>query len=120
MRVRVYYNLHKHVWSIKSMERGPKYNRVITHREHLEITDAKPVVSLAGQRRVREEGKKYVHAYIEGNWGLTSTPINSSMHRITYNPYKDKGFNYLAFNQEYNGSDIAIFRPDRVVYVGKL
>lgn len=120
MRVRVYYNLHKHVWSIKCMERGPKYNRVIAHREVLELAGVKPVVSLAGQRKVREEGKKNVHAYIEGQWKLTTTPLNSSMHRITYNPYKDKGFRYLAFNQEYTGSDIALFRPDRVVYVGNL
>lgn len=117
MRVRVYYNLHKHVWSIKCMERGPKYNRVIAHRRVLELTGAKPVVSLAGQRRVREEGRKNVHAYIEGDWDLLTFPQESSMQRITYNPYKDKGFRYLDSKEEYTGSSIALFHPNRTVYV---
>ncbi len=117
MRVRVYYNLHKHVWSIKCMERGPKYNRVVAHREVLELTQAKPVISKAGQERVRKEGKKYVHAYIEGHWDDITFPRDTSYHRITYNPYKDNNFRYVAFKGDYSGSDIALFHPNRVVWV---
>ena len=65
IRVRVYYNLHRKVWSIKAME-GPQKGRVIHHADVVHLTDARPVVSEAGRQRVLRERKKNVHAYIEG------------------------------------------------------
>ena len=61
-KVRVYWNLHKHIWSIVSCKSG----LVIDYMKYLTLFDAKFVVWLSGQKRVREEGKKNVHAFAVG------------------------------------------------------
>ena len=61
-KVRVYWNLHKKVWSVQDV----KSSRVIAHRQFITIRDAKFVVRKGGQKRVREEGKKNVHAFAVG------------------------------------------------------
>lgn len=65
MRVRIYYNLNKAVWSIKAME-GPFYGKVIAYAKAVTLDDAHTVVSQAGRERVLRERKKNVHAYIDG------------------------------------------------------
>jgi hypothetical protein len=59
-KVRVYRNLHKKCVSVKQL------GIVRCHARNVVLKDCKFIVSLAGQRRVREEGKKNVHAFIGG------------------------------------------------------
>ena len=59
-KVRVYRNLHKKCVSVK------QGTIVKCHARNVSLKDCKFIVSLAGQRRVREEGRKNVHAFIEG------------------------------------------------------
>ena len=66
MKVRVYYNLNKSVWSIKAME-GTLKGRVVAHAKGVALYDARTIVSQAGRERVLREGRKNVHAYIEGS-----------------------------------------------------
>ena len=94
-KVRVYWNLHKKVWSVQDVKSG----RVCDHVQHISLTDAKFVVRKGGQKRVREEGKKNVHAFAVGyisNEQVTASKniFNSSLHwhRVTYNPYKHDYF----------------------------
>ena len=59
-KVRVYRNLHKKCVSVK------QGGIVRCHSENVVLKDCKFIVSEAGQRRVRNEQKKNVHAFVEG------------------------------------------------------
>ena len=71
MKVFVYYNLHRHCWSVKALE-GDKKNRVIAHANYIELTESNPKVSKAGQARVRREKRKNVHAGLVGTLRVLS------------------------------------------------
>jgi len=90
-KVRVYWNLHKHTWSIQSCKSG----LVIDHRQFVSLKDAKFVVRKGGQKRVREQGKKNVHAFAVGYQIDNSKLYNSNLidwDRVKYNPYTDAYF----------------------------
>ena len=59
-KVRVYRNLHKNCFSVK------QGGLVRCHADHVTLEDCKFIVSKAGQERVRDEGRKNVHAFVEG------------------------------------------------------
>ena len=92
-KVRVYWNLHKKMWSVQDRKTG----LVIAHTDHIALTDAKFVVRKAGQEKVRREGKKNVHAFAVGTVypadmyaliGYSSFDVK----KVTYNPYKNDTF----------------------------
>jgi len=95
-KVRVYWNLHRKVWSVQDVKSG----RVCDHLQHISLTDAKFVVRKGGQKRVREEGKKNVHAfavgYVDDKYNVDNIrprPISDiDWQRVTYNPYKHDYF----------------------------
>ena len=88
--VEVYRNLHKDCWSVRQ-------NRLVRfHTDYICLTDAKFVVSKAGQLRVLKSGHKNVHAFVKG---LLCNPreqwanrLPYSYDEITYNPYKYDSF----------------------------
>ena len=88
-KVRVYWNLHKKCWSIQDAKSG----LVIDHRYDVTLEQAKFVVRKGGQKRVREEGKKNVHAFAVG-YIAQEQDIDSSAyhHKVSYNPYKNDFF----------------------------
>ena len=88
-KVRVYWNLHKKCWSIQDAKSG----LVIDHRYDITLVLAKLVVRKGGQKRVREEGKKNVHAFAVG-YIAQEQDIDSSAyhHKVSYNPYKNDFF----------------------------
>ena len=59
-RVQVYRNLHNECFSVK------QGGRVICHAHNVTLRDVKFLVAPAGQRKVREEKKKNVHATLTG------------------------------------------------------
>ncbi len=88
-KVRVYWNLHKKCWSVQDY----KTNKVIDHVNHISLEQAKFIVRKGGQKRVRKEGKKNVHAFVVGYISNEQDNDNSSYYwKITYNPYKDDFF----------------------------
>ena len=93
-KVRVYWNLHKNVWSIQDCKSG----LVIDHMSDLVLEDAKFVVRKGGQKRVREQGKKNVHAFAVGYiYKGDSIPyakgrLHLDWDRVKYNPYTDDYF----------------------------
>ncbi len=87
-KFRVYWNLHKCVWSIQSCKSG----LVIDHRQHLTLLDAKFVVRKGGQKRVREQGKKNVHAFAVGYIIDGKQRSYHDWDRVKYNPYTDDYF----------------------------
>lgn len=86
-KVRVYWNLHKKCFSV--MQGG----KVVAHTAELTLHTANYVVRQSGRLRVIMEGKKNVHAFVEGYiessyWDLPMGPFA----RISYNPYVGKTF----------------------------
>ena len=88
-KVRVYWNLHKKCYSVQSCETG----RVIAHKTALTLADPKFVIRKAGQNKVRQEGRKNVHAFVVGYFshrnGLARFP---KAQKVTYNPYRNDTF----------------------------
>lgn len=90
--VRIYWNLHKHCYSVQTQQRSTKGNNrwiVASHTEAISLTDCTFNVSKAGQARVRTENRKNVHAFIHGTWAAHNEPTAT---KITYDPYTMDGF----------------------------
>jgi len=102
-KVRVYWNLHKYIWSVVSCKSG----LVIDYMKYLTLLDAYFTVWISGQKRVREEGKKNVHAfavgYIAQDYNDNVNPLDWD--RVKYNPYTDDYFMH-------QGMDENQYRPD--------
>lgn len=126
MKVFVYYNLHKHLWSVKALE-GENKGRVIAHREFVLLANAEPKVSEAGRQRVLKEKRKNVHAGIVGEWKAEHKvefyfnffDLESS--HITYNPYKYDTFVYAhGTHDRWMGSPVVMMsafdKPSVSVY----
>ena len=86
MRVEVYFNLHKHTWSVRSAKTG----RVILHTDKVHINNPTFVVRKSGRERVLREGKKNVHAFVRGDITVFDdfNPDYLDYSLVSYNPYK--------------------------------
>jgi hypothetical protein len=95
MKVYVYYNLHKHCWSVKALE-GKDKGRVIAHCDSLMLMHAEFKVSEAGRQRVIKEKRKNVHAGVTGYWiekrSHSVKWLKSLNKQVMYNPYKYNSF----------------------------
>jgi hypothetical protein len=93
MKVFVYFNLHKRVFSVKALE-GSEKGRVIGHRTSLAIYSPTFKVSEAGRQRVVRERRKNVHA---GVVGFLTAPYDWTKELVEwtpvlYNPYVFSSF----------------------------
>lgn len=116
MKVFVYFNLHKHVFSVKALE-GEMKGRVIAHRAALNLTDAVFKVSEAGRQRVLREKRKNVHAGVVGQWIDVDHPLQQGGRAVTYNPYKYSTFIDRASEQPVAAASWA-FLKDRSIVAG--
>ena len=87
-RVMVYYNLHKHTFSVT-------YNgRVITHADYVKLTDVEFRVRQGGREKVIKEKRKNVHSFVIGTLvdyckhPCENLPDEPNNNIVTYNPYK--------------------------------
>ena len=86
VKVDVYKNLHKNTRSIRSRTTG----RVITHSDSVLVKNAKFVVQPAGRKKVLQEQRKNVHAFVRGvieplpRVTTFETPCDV---QVKYNPY---------------------------------
>lgn len=99
--IRVYWNVRLGCWSILSD------GLVVGHASMLWLRNVTPVVSEAGRLRVRREGRKNVHAYLQGELGGPGGTRHSYLGQITYNPYHDETFRLEG--KEYKGSHYVKF-----------
>ena len=107
MRVFVYYNLHKHVWSVKALE-GPDKGRVIARSDFVLLANPVGKVSEAGRQRVLREGRKNVHAGIVGRLlALEPHAPLASPRPVTYNPKKYQSFVYADDKAPFEGASFA-------------
>ena len=81
-RSQVYFNLHKRCFSV---QQGGK---VYAHADGVMLENVRFNVSKAGQRKVRETGRKNVHARVSDNTEF----LKNDWHTATYNPYKNDTF----------------------------
>jgi len=90
MRVEVYFNLHKHLFSVRSASSG----RVILHTDRVHIRNPEFVVRQGGRQRVLKERKKNVHAFVRGNITVFDDfdPDYNGYSLVSYNPYKHDTF----------------------------
>lgn len=94
--VRIYRNLHQRCYSVK------QGGIVRCHADNVVVTNVKFIVSKAGQKRVRDEQKKNVHAFVEGivvDASETNDLLPFPWEEIYYNPYQCEGFTHLASNK---------------------
>ena len=120
MRVFVYWNLHRSLWSIKALE-GPNKGRVVAHKDTVALHGATPKVSEAGRQRVLREQRKNVHAGVTGEWlqTITSAPCASALglwDEVTYNPYKGPSFVFKDTGAQWLGSTGVTVMHNRRVY----
>lgn len=85
--VRVYFNLHKRLFSVQEKVNGSW--KVVKHVEGVVLKNARFIVSEKGRQRVLREGRKNVHGYVEGFLFDYGGPLTT---RIRYNPYKYDSF----------------------------
>lgn len=117
MRVFVYYNLHKKVFSVKALE-GVNKGRVVAHSSEITLHDVTFRVSQAGRARVIAEQKKNVHAGVVGQWDGAVDPVvrDTSDISITYNPYKYSTFVYADGEQPVYTADQA-YLTNRKIFI---
>ena len=98
-RIRAYYNLHRKCFSVQDYKTG----LVIEHTDKLFMTNAMFVVRKSGNERVKKEGKKNVHAFVNGirqpKWQNTDHCNN---YEVKYNPYTMDFFHYKRVMLEFN------------------
>jgi hypothetical protein len=93
-RVMVYYNLHKHTFSVQ------RNNLVVLHADYVKLTDVEFRVRQGGKEKVRKEKSKNVHAFVIGNlqdfcqYPCDDIPEEPAGDVVTYNPYKYDTFVY--------------------------
>ena len=107
MRVEVYYNLHKNLFSVRHK------GKVIAHTYDVNIMNPTYVVRPSGRAKVLAEGRKNVHAFIRGElceeiFGLENGTA------ITYNPYKYSQFVNKSTEEPKHQSKVAILHKPTV------
>ena len=91
-RIRAYYNLHRKCFSVQDYQTG----LVSEHTDKLFVTNAMFVVRKSGNERVKQEGKKNVHAFVNGirsKFKQGMMPEFAS-YKVRYDPYTMDYFHY--------------------------
>ena len=93
-RVMVYYNLHKHTFSIQYK------GLLMLHADYVKLANVEFRVRKGGLEKVRVEKQKNIHAFVIGTlvdymeYPATHVPSPSTTKSITYDPYKYDSFVY--------------------------
>jgi hypothetical protein len=97
-KVRVYRNLNKKCLSVQSWVEGKGW-RVTDHVQQIFLNNASFEVSQSGRRRVLEQKRKNVHAFIIGE--RVEQPKKTPVELVKYNPYQSHRFFYVANPNRY-------------------
>ena len=87
-KVMVYYNLHKHTFSVTYK------GRLISHSDYVKLEDVEFRVRQGGRERVVREKSKNVHSFVIGTlmdyceFPCENLPEEPNNNIVTYNPYK--------------------------------
>lgn len=120
-RVMVYYNLHKHTFSVKYKE------KVILHADMVKLSDVEFRVRQGGKEKVRTEKSKNVHAFVIGaledycEYPCENYESPTDGLVITYNPYKHDSFVIKDSGEPiYNAKEVEMVNSKNKIYITKL
>ena len=117
LKVDIYKNLHNGKWSIRDRRNG----RVVAHVDECAVRNAQFIVQTAGRRRVLDEGRKNVHAFVRGDLlragGKFIEVLNPCAlpSPVTYNPYKYSSFVYKDSEAPVDVAKFASLSPTGVL-----
>ena len=89
-RIRAYYNLHRKCFSVQDYQTG----LVTEHTDKLFVTNAIFVVRESGNKKVKREGRKNVHAFVNGIRQSKWVEPTMDFQEVAYNPYTMNFFQY--------------------------
>lgn len=119
-RVMVYYNLHKHTFSITYQ------NKVILHADYVKLSDVEFRVRPGGKQRVRDEKSKNVHAFVIGNlidfceYPCENIPDETNKMVVTYNPYKYESFVIKSTEEPiFNAEEVDMINSKNKIFIVK-
>jgi hypothetical protein len=117
-RVMVYYNLHKHTFSVQ------KNGIVVFHADYLKLKDVEFRVRVGGKEKVRKEKSKNVHAFVIGiledfcEYPCEEMPEEPVGEIITYNPYLYDSFVYKKTKEPlYNANEVVMINSKNKIFV---
>ena len=84
MRVEVYFNLHRKLWSVVDLSTG----LVVEHVHEIAIANPVFTVQPAGRRKVIQQQRKNVHAFVRGERVERPQVDAAAAAAVYYNPYK--------------------------------
>lgn len=119
-RVMVYYNLHKHTFSVQ------KSGLVLLHVDYIKLRDVEFRVRPGGREKVNLEKRKNVHAFVIGNvvdfceYPCESLPEEVDGKIITYNPYIHKSFVVKDTDEPiFNAEEISMINRKNKIFLTK-
>ena len=109
--VRMFRNLKSYTNSVQMNIpncEGKKRWITVGYIDMIRLDNAQFIVHEKTRQKVVAEKKKYVHAFVKGNWRSSWTlgkghSRSSDVDQVTYNPYKNK---YFKTTDWYGGDDI--------------
>jgi hypothetical protein len=114
----VYYNLHKHTFSVKYK------SKVILHADYVRLGDVEFRVTQGGKLQVRRENQKNVHAFVIGNlldyyqYPCDNIPSEPNDNIVTYNPYKYDSFVYKNTEEPiYNSKEVEMINLKNKLFI---
>ncbi len=113
MKVFVYYNLHKHCWSVKSLEKE-NYGRVIDHTDKIVLENCIFKVQKGGRARVLREKRKNVHAGVVGYYNKNTPKGYTKWNRVTYDPYLYETFVEAANKNPIHNAQHVVMKDKKV------
>ncbi|MBX9838177.1 MAG: hypothetical protein K2X69_07645 [Silvanigrellaceae bacterium] len=114
MKVFVYWNIKKGLWSIRALQ-GENKGRVIERQAEVHLANCLLTVSEKGRLRVLKEKSKNVHAGIVGE--LVEPFSIDKFFNITYNPYKYSSFVKCENKEPIHTAQLVKMNQDRSVQV---
>ena len=119
-KVKVYYNLQKHTFSVTYDE------KVIIYADYVKLGDVEFRVRKGGKERVRSEKSKNVHAFVIGKlldyceYPCDEIPTPSSDKVVTYNPYKNDTFIFKNTEEPvYHAQEVDMINAKNKLFVVK-
>jgi hypothetical protein len=119
-KVMVYYNLHKHTFSVRSN------NRVIIHADYVKLVDVEFRVRQGGRDKVLTDKMKNVHSFVIGtlvdycSYPCADIPSEPNNNIVTYNPYKYNSF-VMKDNEEpiYQAGVVKMINSKNKIFITK-
>lgn len=117
-KVMVYYNLHKHTFSIQ------KNGLVVLHADYVRLKDVEFRVRVGGKEKVRKEKSKNVHAFVIGTledfceYPCDDLPTEPEGEIVTYNPYLFDSFVFKKTKEPvYFAKEVQMVNSKNKIYI---